>query len=97
MYKTELPYRKMTPSDAAISRRCRDGSPAEGWLIERIGHPAKTQFRQELPRFLQIGTGQWCSAEYATWFPLQSAAQVYAKEFGYKTDRDVRVVWQRKG
>ena len=96
MYKTELPRWKMTPLDSPKSGQCLDGSPAEGWLIERIGHPAATQFGRDSPRFLQIGTGQWCSAEYATWYPLQSAAQVYAKEFGYETDRDVRVVWHRK-
>ncbi|MDF1840920.1 MAG: hypothetical protein P1U77_05755 [Rubripirellula sp.] len=97
MYETQFPFWKMTPADASNSQRCCDGSPAEGWLIERIGHPARAKFDDDSPRFLQIGTGQWCSADYATWFPLQSAAQVYAKEFGYQADRDVRVVWQRRG
>lgn len=69
----------------------------EGWLIERIGTDGESRFGGCPPRYLQIGTGQWCGARYATLFPLQSAAMIYAKEFGYRVGFDVRVVWYRKG
>ncbi|QDT07124.1 hypothetical protein K227x_55490 [Rubripirellula lacrimiformis] len=46
-------------------------------------------------RFLQIGTGQWCSAVHATVFPQPSTAEAYAWEFGYVIGRHARVVHRR--
>lgn len=73
------------------SRAC-----TEGWLIERMGNDAESRLGCDPPRYLQIGTGQWCGAPYATLFPQQSAANAYAKEFGYEVGRNVRLVWHRK-
>ena len=60
----------------------------QGWIIEGRcaddGHPTG--------RFLQIGTGQWCPKEYATVFPLQNTATVYACEFGYRVGHNANVV-----
>ncbi len=72
-------------------------SPAKGltkgWLIElshRRTDPGKTEASPR--RFLQIGTGQWCGAEYATLFPLRRTAITYAREFGLLVDREVQIV-----
>ena len=67
-----------------------------GWLIERIGDDLSTRLCGDPPRYLQLGTGQWCPAEYATLFPQQSTALIYAREFGYVPGRDVRLAWHRK-
>ena len=81
----------------------------EGWLIQSTAGPPSTAARQprmssdgsklgaetDRPRYLQIGTGQWCGAEYATLFPLYSTAIVYAKEFGYVVGETVRIVKHR--
>ena len=67
---------------------------AEGWLIQSV-EAAESRISASTAQFLQIGTGQWCSADYATLFPLQSAAIVYAKEFGYVVGRTVRIVKHR--
>ncbi len=64
----------------------RDFEPIiEGWLIHRID----TDCRE---RYLQIATGQWCPDVYATLFPVQSAAKIYADEFGYEVGVDVEIV-----
>ncbi len=55
----------------------------EGWLIQRCGHVGDEGER----RYLQIGTGQWCGAIYATLFPLRETAITYAIEFGYEIEK----------
>ena len=64
-----------------------------GWLIEL--RPARHDFGNlgdSSRRFLQIGTGQWCGAQYATLFPLRRTAVTYAREFGLLVDREVQIV-----
>ncbi|MEM8666947.1 MAG: hypothetical protein AAGG48_05495 [Planctomycetota bacterium] len=78
------------PADRVDARAC-----VAGWLIERMG-AAGRRFDEDLPRYLQLGTGQWCGAEFATLFPIRSAALIYAREFGYEPGRNVRLVWHRK-
>jgi hypothetical protein len=68
---------------------------AEGWLIQRGGHGLPSRISADQPMFLQIGTGQWCTANYATLFPLRRTAVIYAKEFGYVVGRTVRIVKHR--
>lgn len=46
-------------------------------------------------RYLQIGTGQWCSCHHATVFPLRSTADIYALEFGYVVGQTVSVIHRR--
>ena len=80
-----------------LSQFADESTPCvEGWLIERIGTDAATRLGCDPPRYLQLGTGQWCAAEYATLFPLQSTALAYAKEFGYIPGDNVRLAWHRK-
>lgn len=59
-----------------------------GWLIQRRGQEGADGDR----RFLQIGTGQWCGAIYATLFPLRQTAITYAVEFGYEIGKTAQVV-----
>lgn len=81
-----------------------DRSKAEGWLIEYVGGHDPTGARPNLDpsidfgsricserRFLQIGTGQWCGAEYATLFPMRRTAVIYAREFGLLADRSALI------
>ena len=68
--------------------------PATGWLIE-WKLPAPDQRFTLIPRFLQIGTGQWCAAEYATLFPERATAEAYAKEFGIPLRGTVSIVRHR--
>ena len=89
MYESNLPFSRIQQSTD------ESGQCTAGWLIERIGTEA-ARLGCDPPRYLQIGTGQWCAAEYATLFPLQSTAAVYAKEFGYEIGHQVRVIWHRK-
>lgn len=67
---------------------------SDDWLIQSI--PSE-EFRMVDPEatYLQIGTGQWCSAEYATRFSLLSAAIFYARVFGYVEGDTVRIVKHR--
>ncbi len=67
----------------------------EGWLIELANHEPKSRIAANPPQYLQIGTGQWCAANYATLFPLRGTAIVYAKEFGYRVGQSVRIVKHR--
>ena len=67
---------------------------ADGWMIQSIPDSASPPLARELVH-LQIGTGQWCSARYATIFPVRSAAFIYAKEFGYVVGETVRIVKHR--
>lgn len=70
------------------------GHLAEGWMIELVRQGRQHRFAS-IPRFLQIGTGQWCAAEYATLFPERSTALVYAAEFGLELGGAVRIVRHR--
>jgi hypothetical protein len=67
----------------------------EGWLIQLISRPTGARRCAEVPRYLQIGTGQWCGAGYATLFPVRSAALIYAREFGHGVGHTVRIVRHR--
>lgn len=78
----------------------------EGWLIQRTGDGQVLRISTDQsgsgraaafdqPLFLQIGTGQWCGAPYATLFPRHSTAMVYAKEFGYVVGQSVQIVRHR--
>ena len=66
----------------------------DGWLIQSM-EAAESRIVATEAIYLQIGTGQWCSADYATLFPLRSTAIVYAKEFGYVVGHTVRIVKHR--
>ena len=80
--------------DAQRAETAHLGRPAAGWLIEwKI--PAPDQRFTLIPRFLQIGTGQWCAAEYATLFPHRATAEAYAKEFGIPLQGAVSIVQHR--
>ena len=67
---------------------------ADGWMIQSIQEKESPLVSVE-PVHLQIGTGQWCSARYATLFPVRSAALIYAREFGYVVGETVRIVKHR--
>lgn len=64
----------------------------QGWLIQRVTTAPSARIRTSEPQFLQIGTGQWCAARYATLFPLRSAAIVYARAYGYRVGESVEIV-----
>lgn len=65
-----------------------------GWMIQSLQETGSRALAPE-PVHLQIATGQWCSARYATLFPVRSAAVAYAKEFGYVVGETVRIVKHR--
>jgi hypothetical protein len=73
------------PRGRSRSRRHR---VTQGWLIERC----PTIEDEGERRYLQIGTGQWCGAVYATLFPIRETAVIYAVEFGYEIGRSAKVV-----
>ena len=74
------------------SKKEKENGLLVGWLIESIDSPKRSHKQDRPPLFLQIGTGQWCGAEYATLFPLKRTAIIYAREFGLLIDRKVRIV-----
>lgn len=52
----------------------KEGIPrglSSGWAILRLA---------PTPAYLQIATGLWCPADQATWFPLRSTAEAYARD-----------------
>jgi hypothetical protein len=57
------------------------------WLIQQRSPDGELS-----RRYLQIGTGQWCSSEYATRFPLRRTAIAYAHEFGYSIGHTAEIV-----
>ena len=61
---------------------------SDGWLIKRV---VASRLADE-DRYLQIGTGQWCAAPFATLFPIRSAAIVYAQAYGYCVGESVEIV-----
>ncbi|TWU56577.1 hypothetical protein Poly51_24930 [Rubripirellula tenax] len=66
-----------------------------GFLIQRLDRGKDEQFCATGPFFLQIGTGQWCDARFATVFPKRSTAEFYAWEFGRIVGRDACVIHRR--
>ncbi len=68
------------------------------WLIEGPHRLEKISDRQIVKRrrFLQIGTGQWTSSQYATHFPRRGIAATYAREFGLMMNGDVKVISVRQ-
>ncbi len=93
------------PSHRSIEPASHDSPPLEsgdgpphtaltrGWLIESSREQkAGKRVGASDRRFLQIGTGQWCGAEFATLFPLRRTAIAYAREFGLLVERDVEIV-----
>lgn len=92
--------------DEEWDQNCADqGEPlTNGWLIQLTEKPIHSRDLRGRdrsiknclePQFLQIATGQWCSAQYATLFPVSSAAEVYAEEFGYVVGYHVELVKHR--
>ncbi|KAA5540028.1 hypothetical protein FYK55_22175 [Roseiconus nitratireducens] len=71
-----------------------------GWLIARPIRPRDVRVAVGVspsgPRIecLQIATGQWCPPEYATWFPVRSAAVMYAHDMGYQLRQDVQILYR---
>ncbi|QEG00594.1 hypothetical protein Mal15_46650 [Stieleria maiorica] len=89
---------------------CGDASPepapvgmAAGWLIaeksaveiDARGTDDPSPW-QRSPRCLQLGTGQWCSARWATWFPAPGPAIRYAVELGFKVGDSVEIIFLRR-
>ena len=62
-----------------------------GWLIAQLHLDGS-----RTGRFLQIATGQWAAARYATYFPEQSNAILYAHENGFVMGQHVSVVPVKK-
>jgi len=58
------------------------GRPLAGWLIE-WKLPAADQRFTLIPRFLQIGTGQWCAAEYRPFFPKEQRQRPMQTNLGF--------------
>lgn len=83
MYKQISDHNESPVRDTNSSGRITDG-----WLIERPVLSGKG----EEPRYLQIGTGQWCAATYATLFPHRRTAVSYAVDFGYQPGTTARIV-----
>ena len=53
---------------------------ADGWMIQSIQEKGSPLVSVE-PVHLQIGTGQWCSARYATLFPVRWISWLCAFHF----------------
>jgi hypothetical protein len=59
------------------------GVRRSGWLIARIDQDPASRSAgspRDSPRCLQLATGQWCDPANATWFPVSSAAILYASD-----------------
>ena len=68
-----------------------------GWLIARLTQArSSTDQRVEVVGYLQLGTGQWCPASAATWFPVQSAAAAYASELVADGKHQIGIVFRRR-
>ena len=68
---------------------------SSGWLIARedANSAANSAANGDAPRCLQLATGQWCSPNYATWFPVASAAILYASELGREVGRSTKIIF----
>jgi hypothetical protein len=91
----EMPALKTGRS--AIGPPGRSGLDA-GWLIaaESVDAWDVTNSRTNSFRYLQIATGQWCSPAHATWFPVRSAAILYASDLGSDVARSIEVIYLRR-
>lgn len=65
---------------------------AGGWLIQKGAAHSRANAVDSQRIYLQIGTGQWCSMQFATLFPNESAAVAYARKFGYVIGQSARIV-----
>ncbi len=63
-----------------------------GWLIARVTRDHAGGSVGE--RFLQLGTGQWCTAAAATWFPVRTAAATYAADLVPESGDQIVVVFR---
>ncbi len=63
-----------------------------GWLIQKGIDSLRAHSEHCDQIYLQIGTGQWCSAMYATRFPTKTAAIAYAQKFGYRVGQTAQIV-----
>lgn len=97
--KHPIPSRRLPSAANASTRR---GSPrrglAAGWVIARLqsGGPEELPSHSSRPpraqlRCLQLGTGQWCPLESATWFPIRTAAESYVDSLGYSIGVEVEI------
>ena len=91
--KSTLPYHPVDEETWQPNAQSPAKGLTKGWLIERIDFLGTEQADCDSNRrFLQIGTGQWCGAPYATLFPMRRTAIAYTREFGLAVDRKVRIV-----
>lgn len=70
---------------------------ADLWLIKQIDrrrdeHRCEDQDDHCGALYLQIATGQWCSASRATKFPSRRSAIAYAREYGLKIGKTAHIV-----
>jgi hypothetical protein len=45
---------------------------------------------------LQLGTGQWCTAAAATWFPVRTAAAAYAADLVPAVGDQIVIVYRTR-
>ena len=86
--------RGCTTNHIARQNRCRSsGISNQAWYIEGPHRVEKTKDRKLVKhrQFLQIATGQWTSPEYATRFSRRRTATLYAREYGFSPDQEIRV------
>lgn len=88
-----IPPGAMTPSGFAPSRLGVRRLNA-GWLIARRTNSGVCG--QESVICLQLGTGQWCPPDQATWFPERSAAASYASDLDNRVRRSIEIVFLRR-
>ena len=69
-----------------------------GWLIAKKPDTgvAGAAGNDQSPRCLQLATGQWCSSDWATWFPGPGPAIVYASELGYQIGQSVEIIYLKR-
>lgn len=65
-----------------------------GWLIARVARDHAGGGVSE--RFLQLGTGQWCTAAAATWFPVRTAAAAYAADLVPAVGDQIVIVYRTR-
>lgn len=66
---------------------------ADWWFIKQIdGHQDQYRDDHRGALYLQIATGQWCSASRATKFPSRRSAIAYAREYGLKIGETAHIV-----
>lgn len=90
----EPPRRAGDENSRAKHHRRSLRSIKQVWFIEGPHSLEKISGRILVKRrwFLQIGTGQWTSPEYATFFLRRKTATAYAREYGLLAEGRVRIV-----